>query len=70
MARMRGTRWTYRKTMWDPRIGRRQVGSQRTRWADSLTQLAGTNERGDQEVRKCIKSDESFLNVPILAHIC
>jgi hypothetical protein len=27
--------------MWDPKEGRRNVGRQRTRWADQLKRLAG-----------------------------
>ena len=40
VARM-DNRWTYKLTMWDPREGRRNVGLQRTRWADHLKRLAG-----------------------------
>lgn len=41
VARMQGTKWAYRTTMWNPRIGKRHVGRQRTRWADSFIQRAG-----------------------------
>ncbi|KAJ4434669.1 hypothetical protein ANN_23237 [Periplaneta americana] len=34
VVRMDHRRWTHRLTLWDPRIGRRRVGRQTTRWAD------------------------------------
>ena len=40
-ARMDNNRWTHKLTMWDPRKGGRNVGRQRTRWADQLKRLAG-----------------------------
>ena len=40
-ARVDNNRWTHKLTMWDPREGRRNVGRQRTRWADQLKRLAG-----------------------------
>ncbi|KAJ4449719.1 hypothetical protein ANN_01123 [Periplaneta americana] len=41
VARKRDTQWTYRVTMWDPRIGKRSAGRQRTIWADIFAQRAG-----------------------------
>ena len=41
VARMDNNRWPHKLTMWDPREGRRNVGQQRTRWADQLKRLAG-----------------------------
>jgi hypothetical protein len=41
VARLDHTRWTLALTMWDPRIGRRNVGRQRIRLADSLKRIAG-----------------------------
>lgn len=41
VARMQSTKWTYRATMWDPRTGKRRVGRQKTRWADSFVKRAG-----------------------------
>ena len=41
VARMDNKRWTNKLTMLDPREGRRNVGRQRTRWADQLKRLAG-----------------------------
>ncbi|KAJ4435614.1 hypothetical protein ANN_18230 [Periplaneta americana] len=40
VARLRDTQWTNRVTMWDPRIGKRSAGRQRTRRADTFTQRA------------------------------
>ncbi|KAJ4435261.1 hypothetical protein ANN_23839 [Periplaneta americana] len=41
VARLPGDRWTYRATMWDPRIGRRLQGRPRRRWADFFREQAG-----------------------------
>jgi hypothetical protein len=41
IAQLDHTRWTHRLTMWDPIIGKRNVGRQRIRWADSLKRTAG-----------------------------
>jgi hypothetical protein len=41
IARMDNNRWRHKLTMWDPSEGRRNVGRQRTRWADQLKRLAG-----------------------------
>ena len=41
VARMDNNIWTHKLTMWDPKEGRRNVGRQRTRWADQLKRLAG-----------------------------
>ena len=41
VARMDKNRWTDKLTMWDPRKGRRNVGRQRTRWAEQPKRLAG-----------------------------
>ena len=49
VARMDNNRWTHQLTMWDPREGRRNVGRQRTKWADQKKDLRATS---DPEVRK------------------
>jgi hypothetical protein len=36
VARLDHTRWIHRLTMWDPRIGKKNVGRQQIRSADSL----------------------------------
>lgn len=41
VARMNHQRWAHRVTMWDPRTGWRNVGRQKTRWADHFTSVAG-----------------------------
>jgi hypothetical protein len=41
VARLDHTSWTHRLTMWDPRIGKRNVRRQRIRWADYLKRIAG-----------------------------
>ena len=41
VARMDHQRWTHKVTMWDPRIGWRNVGRQKTRWADHFKSIAG-----------------------------
>ncbi|KAJ4437106.1 hypothetical protein ANN_17241 [Periplaneta americana] len=41
VTRMPDTQWTFRVTMWDPRIGKRSAGRQKIRWADTFTQRAG-----------------------------
>jgi hypothetical protein len=45
VARLDHTRWTHRLTMWDPRIGKRNVGRQRIHWADSLKRITGVQWR-------------------------
>ena len=46
VARMDNNRWTHKITMWDPRVGGRNVGRQRTRWADQPKRLAGDQWSG------------------------
>ena len=41
--RMDHNRWAHKTTTWDPRIGRRDVGRQRRRWADDLRLNFGRN---------------------------
>jgi hypothetical protein len=41
VMRMDNNRRTHKLTIWDPSEGRRNVGRQRTRWADQLKRLAG-----------------------------
>jgi hypothetical protein len=55
--RMDNNRWTHKLTMWDPREGRRNVRRQRTRWADQLKRLAGT------EVRKTVCCGKNLKNL-------
>ncbi|KAJ4433075.1 hypothetical protein ANN_15332 [Periplaneta americana] len=43
VVRMDQRRWTHRLTLWDPRIGRRRVGRQTTRWADFFKNKAGAH---------------------------
>ncbi|KAJ4441871.1 hypothetical protein ANN_11731 [Periplaneta americana] len=43
VVRMDHRRWTHRLTLWDPRIGRRRVGRQTTRWADFFKKKAGSH---------------------------
>ncbi|KAJ4429074.1 hypothetical protein ANN_26075 [Periplaneta americana] len=38
VMRLNENRWTHILTTWDPRIGKRNVGKQKTRWADELNQ--------------------------------
>ncbi|KAJ4443700.1 hypothetical protein ANN_05375 [Periplaneta americana] len=42
VARIPGDRWTYRASMWDPRIGRRLQGRPQRRRADFFKEQAGT----------------------------
>ena len=42
VARMRDNRWTKRLMDWQPRIGKRRRGRQKTRWRDDLTTYLGT----------------------------
>ena len=44
VARMDHQRWTYKVTMWDLRVGCRNVGRQKTRWADHFKSIAGGQE--------------------------
>ena len=60
---MSGTKGTYRTAMWDSRIGRRHVGKQRTRWADSFAQQTGNQwtKRDDKRTQK-IRGQEVVVN--------
>ncbi|KAJ4440667.1 hypothetical protein ANN_08814 [Periplaneta americana] len=42
VVRMDHRQWTHRLILWDPRIGRRRVGRQTTRWADFFKKKAGS----------------------------
>ncbi|KAJ4438245.1 hypothetical protein ANN_14184 [Periplaneta americana] len=68
VARLPGDRWTYRATMWDPRIGRRLQGRPRRRWADFFKEQAGQQwSREARDRRKCklleihLKKNEIWL---------
>ena len=41
VTRLQGSRWAMISTTWDPRIGRRNRGRPRTRWADSFKSVEG-----------------------------
>ena len=41
VARMDHQRWTHKVAMRDPRIGWRNVGRQKNRWADHFKSIAG-----------------------------
>ena len=53
---MDNNRWTHKLTMWDPREGRRNVGRQRTRWADQLKNLRVTNGLEVRKTERCGKN--------------
>ncbi|KAJ4443097.1 hypothetical protein ANN_04747 [Periplaneta americana] len=63
MGRARGRvdhrRWTHRLTLWDPRIGRRRVGRQTTRWADFFKKKAGSQWKSrarDRQLRRDLEA--------------
>ncbi|PSN57651.1 hypothetical protein C0J52_05422, partial [Blattella germanica] len=41
VTRLQDNRWTYKTTVWDPRIGKRTQGRPRCRWADLFKEHAG-----------------------------
>ncbi|PSN36408.1 hypothetical protein C0J52_22777, partial [Blattella germanica] len=41
VTRLQNNRWTYKTTVWDPRIGKRTQGRPRRRWADLFKEHAG-----------------------------
>ena len=42
VARMEHNRWAMATTIWDPRIGKRSVGRQKTRWCSEFQNVTGT----------------------------
>ena len=69
VARMDNKRWTHKLTMWDPKEGRRNVGSQRTRWADQLKRFAGDQWSRSAKYRVLWKElDKNFHSIG-LAHL-
>ena len=69
VARMDNNRWTHKLTVWDPREGRRNVGRQRTRWADQLKRLAGDPWSRSAKDRVLWKELEKNFNSIGLAHL-
>ncbi|KAJ4437195.1 hypothetical protein ANN_17330 [Periplaneta americana] len=64
VVRMDHRRWTHRLTLWDPRIGRRRVGRQTTRWADFFKKKAGphwTSSTGDRQLWRNLEATLSEL---------
>lgn len=61
VARLPGDRWTYRATMWDPRIGRRLQGRPRRRWADFFKEQAGQQWSREARDRRKWKLLEGHL---------
>ena len=65
VSRMDHQKWTHRVTMWDPREGRRNVGRQRTRWADYFRTTAGSQwsrvarDRGTWRHLETIKNQQT-----------
>ncbi|KAJ4437180.1 hypothetical protein ANN_17315 [Periplaneta americana] len=53
VVRMDHRRWTHRVTLWDPRTGRRRVGRQTTRWADS-------SRRRQDHIGRAIQETDSY----------
>ena len=68
IARM-DNRWTHKLTMWDPTEGRRNVGRQRTRWADQLKRIAGDQWSRSAKDRVLWKELEKNFNSIGLAHL-
>ena len=42
VARMEHKRWAMTTTIWDPRIGKRNIGRQKTRWCSEFQNSTGT----------------------------
>ncbi|KAJ4450401.1 hypothetical protein ANN_01825 [Periplaneta americana] len=61
VLRMDHRRWTHRLTLWDPRIGRRRVGRQTTRWADFFKKKAGPHWTSSTRDRQLWRNVEATI---------
>ncbi|PSN37693.1 putative uncharacterized transposon-derived protein F52C9.6 [Blattella germanica] len=58
VTRLKDNRWTYKTTVWDPRIGKRTQGRPRRRWADLFKEHAGrqwSRLAGNREKWRCLE---------------
>ncbi|PSN56653.1 putative uncharacterized transposon-derived protein F52C9.6 [Blattella germanica] len=58
VTRLKDNRWTYKTTVWDPRIGKRTQGRPRRRWADLFKEHGGRQWprlAGNREKWRCLE---------------